>query len=505
MLERKKLYRFVQEYQLSDSNCTRQFKVGDCFVIAGYYQQKLVSAYGETYISDTSTLEPYCESVLEQLAVDSIVKIAKFSDIGGTRWGSDDLMLHTLNKIGIVQSVGMTVGNNEPWYKVKVGEDAYYYDKASLEQIELEENQVVCHDCGKIIDIEDSLTTYDDNYICNDCYGDDYGTCEDCDQIHPNSEMNYLSGRNVCDTCKDENYAMCPHCGEWFRTDNGYWDNDISDDTYCSEDCFSEATGGRYFHDYSYKPYPDFHKCAGETVVSGYYGVELELELDGADRADTAKDITVTGKEFVYCKRDGSLDDGIEIVSHPATYKYHMTDIWRKIIDTAVEDGMRSETSCGLHVHASRTLFGEHPLAQELTIAKVLYCFERLWDNIVIFSRRENISYIEDWARKSDTGIVGTDDNSTVRDKLRNNAPKGRYSAVNLCNSQTVEFRIFASTTDVEDLKGSIGFVHTLIMYCSTHTIKQCQMLTWDNLTKYAFKRSPEFYKLSKKLIKVGK
>ena len=490
---------------MSDASGTVHFKIGDCFVIGGYCTQKVISAYGERYVSnsDTSALEPYCEYVLDQLEIDSIVKIARYSDVGGSRWGCDDLMMNTLDKLGVIQSVGMTVGNAEPWYKVKIGSDCYYYDRASLDQIELKDDQVVCHDCGKIIDIEDSYTTHDNYYICSDCYADDYGTCEDCDQIYPNSEMNYLDGRNVCDTCKDENYALCPHCSTWFNVEGGYSD-DESDNLYCCEECLDAETGGKYFHDYSYKPYPEFHKVAGESIVSGYYGVELELELDGANRASTAKDITLTGDDFVYCKRDGSLDDGIETVSHPATYKYHMTDIWKKIIDTAVEDGMTAESSCGLHIHASRTLFGEHPLAQELTIAKVLYCFERLWDSIVIFSRRESVSYIEDWARKSDTGIVGTDDNSTVRDKLRNKGPRGRYSAVNLCNSQTVEFRIFASTTNVDDLKGSIGFVHTLIAYCNTHTIKQCQMLTWDTLTKYAIKRSPEFYKLSKKLIKVG-
>ena len=505
MLQRKKVYVFTKEWTLNTGFVSRKFTEGEYFVLSGFVYYKILTSYGTYQLveSDMPMLEESCKLVENQIPIDSVVKVVRFSDINGTRWGSDDSMAGTLDKVGVVQSIGMAIDNKEPWYKVKVGSDSCYYDRDSLELTELADDETICNDCGKIVDVSDTYTTNDYRIICSDCYDDNYSTCDDCDRIYPNSEINYIVGSNVCDTCRDENYATCPHCGEWFNVESGYRD-DENNTMYCCEECLDAETGGRYFHDYSYKPYPNFHKVEGEKLVQGYYGVELELELDGADRADTAKDITLTGKEFVYCKRDGSLNDGIEIVSHPATYAFHMTNIWKRIINTAVEDGMKAETSCGLHIHASRTLFGEHPLSQELTIAKVLYCFERLWDTIVIFSRRESVSYIEDWARKSDTGIVGTDDNSTVRDKLRTNGPRGRYSAVNLCNSNTVEFRIFASTTDVAELQGSIGFVHTLIMYCNTHTIKQCQLLTWNNLTKYAFKRSPEFYKLSKKLIKVG-
>ncbi len=35
--------------------------------------------------------------------------------------------------------------------------------------------------------------------------------------------------------------------------------------------------------------------------------------------------------EHIYCKHDGSLDEGFEIVSHPATLEYHTkTILWKK-------------------------------------------------------------------------------------------------------------------------------------------------------------------------------
>lgn len=504
MLERKKIYVFTKNFTIDDDETSITFEQGDCFVITGEYIIKLITCHGTHEVGDAlQGLEEACKLVPDQLAIGSVVKVVRFSDRGGSRW-PDAWMGGTLDKVGTVLSVGMVAGNQEPWYKVRIGSGTWYYDRDSLEITELGEDKRICDDCGEIVDVDDTHTTADDRIICDDCYSDDYSTCDECGQIFHTDETSDISDQCVCDDCRENYYSECPQCGELFRTEDGCYDED-SEETYCSETCLNEATGGRYFHEYGYKPRPVFHKCEDEAEVPGYYGVELELELDGADRPSTAKDIVLTGDDFVYCKHDGSLSDGIEIVSHPGSYAFHMTDMWKKVIDTAVDAGMQAETTCGLHIHASRTLFGTTQLGQELTIAKVLYCFERLWDKIVIFSRRESVSYIEDWASKSATGIKGNDDASTVRNKLRKNGPQSRYSAVNLCNSNTVEFRIFASTTDVSELQGSIGFVHTLIMYCNTHTIKQCQLLTWDTLTKYARKRSPEFFMLSKKLIKVGK
>ena len=96
--------------------------------------------------------------------------------------------------------------------------------------------------------------------------------------------------------------------------------------------------------------------------------------------------------EHIYCKHDGSLDDGFEIVSHPATLEYHTNTIpWKKILDEALEMGYYSHNSgtCGLHVHINRAALGERVEEQENTIARIVYFFEKFWDKILRFSRRK--------------------------------------------------------------------------------------------------------------------
>lgn len=52
--------------------------------------------------------------------------------------------------------------------------------------------------------------------------------------------------------------------------------------------------------------------------------------------------------------------------------------------------GYRSHApgTCGLHVHVSRKALGKDVYKQEETIAKLLYIFERFWQEILRFSRR---------------------------------------------------------------------------------------------------------------------
>ena len=54
----------------------------------------------------------------------------------------------------------------------------------------------------------------------------------------------------------------------------------------------------------------------------------VELEIDGAGELDSKASQILDvanrgGLELLYCKHDGSLDDGFELVSHPMSLEYH--------------------------------------------------------------------------------------------------------------------------------------------------------------------------------------
>lgn len=56
-----------------------------------------------------------------------------------------------------------------------------------------------------------------------------------------------------------------------------------------------------------------------------FIGVELEIDDGGecSDNADTLMYIANRDNEHLYCKHDGSLEDGFEHVSHPMTLACH--------------------------------------------------------------------------------------------------------------------------------------------------------------------------------------
>ena len=75
--------------------------------------------------------------------------------------------------------------------------------------------------------------------------------------------------------------------------------------------------------------------------------------------------------------------------------------MWCGICASALAEGMRSHDTdaCGLHVHVSREFFGKNQTSQELTELKLIETVDRLFEPIVIFSRRKRHN-IDRWAPK---------------------------------------------------------------------------------------------------------
>jgi hypothetical protein len=107
---------------------------------------------------------------------------------------------------------------------------------------------------------------------------------------------------------------------------NSYYDCD-----YC-DDCYNNRLH-EFIKSYDYKPIPIFYG-SGQP----HYGVELEIDCGGEydGSAEDLNEIANKSNEHLYFKHDGSLDDGFEIVSHPATLEYHLNGIpWKEVMERA--------------------------------------------------------------------------------------------------------------------------------------------------------------------------
>ena len=200
-------------------------------------------------------------------------------------------------------------------------------------------------------------------------------------------------------------------------------------------------------------------------------GFELETENidEDDDRAiDCAYNVhQILGDEFVNTERDGSLEYGFETISQPATLQFHasMGDKYRTLMDNYREYGMEGTTNCGMHVHFNRNYF-----TSEDNLVNLFTIFNKFWDNIVEFSRR-NTEQIERWARKPDDDI---------EEAIEEN--ECRYIAINLTNTNTIEFRIFASTTDYDTFMKTLTFVNNIVMFSKYATKEQIDDLSWEDL-----------------------
>ena len=152
----------------------------------------------------------------------------------------------------------------------------------------------------------------------------------------------------------------------------------------------------------------------------------------------------LTVRVNVRIKHDGSLNEGLEIITHPMSLDYHRNKMpWAELCRKATSLGYLSHrtTTCGLHVHVSRKAFGATEQAQDAAIARVLYFFEKHWEELLKFSRRTP-RQLERWAAR----YGYKEQPMEILDFAKKGYHGGRYTCVNLQNTTTVEFRMFRGT-----------------------------------------------------------
>ena len=228
-------------------------------------------------------------------------------------------------------------------------------------------------------------------------------------------------------------------------------------------------------HDYYYKPEPIFY---GEG--NRYFGVELEIDDGGEDNTNAEKieRIANSENELIYIKHDGSLSEGMEIVTYPMSLDFHLHQMpWAGILAKAKSMGYLSHQAgtCGLHVHINRTAFGETEEDQEAVIARILYFFEKHWEELLKFSRRTQ-KQLERWA-----------DRYGLKEHPRQvlDIAKGsqeRYTCVNLTNYHAVEFRMFRGTLKLNTLTATLQLLDRICdvaIYLSDDKLKDLSWTTF--------------------------
>lgn len=256
---------------------------------------------------------------------------------------------------------------------------------------------------------------------------------------------------------------------------------------------------------YRYKPEPEIgYKNDRESREHLTFGVELECEPrnDGGNVRMDAYELSDRIDEIpggrTYCKSDGSLSDGVEIVSHPGTLAHHMYVMhWRQIQRTCEKAGFRSHDAAnsGLHVHVGRAQLGSTDAERNDVTRKVQVLFTLYAAEFTRFSRRRR-SCLAQWAPIDRLGVTPDDirhvssgaqlaswaSASVLAYRSNHN---DRYTAVNVTNSATVEIRIFRGTLKRDTLIAAIQLVSNVFEYAMAHDWADIPASTWADVAAY--------------------
>lgn len=241
---------------------------------------------------------------------------------------------------------------------------------------------------------------------------------------------------------------------------------------------------------YSYHGFRDWviHRLPNELPGQYTFGFELEVqrkrtcELSNDEMSN--KIIEICGNLFVF-ERDGSIGDGFEIISHPMTWKYfnENINIFIKMLKLLNENKFKSHDGgkCGLHVHVSRN---HVPVDEQIFwVTNINYILERFQTEIYKFSRRDYLENNQHGSYcKSLTQKISLENGHESIDKKKIKAlscrSNDRYVNLNLCNRNTIEFRMFRGTLNWDTFFLSLNLINNIV----NQAYLRDNIIDWKNL-----------------------
>ena len=209
-----------------------------------------------------------------------------------------------------------------------------------------------------------------------------------------------------------------------------------------------------------------------------YLGAELEYESSN-NRDSDAIFSNRTLKNHAILKSDGSIRNGFEIVTCPATLDIHLAEFKKFFSELKTKSKLYSASNTGMHVHISRS-----PLSM-LTIGKMTAFLNNL----------DNSDFIQKIAGRPFNTYCRQDSDRIVSYPLTNGIGGARYNILNLSNRDTVELRMFSTPESYEDFAYKLEFTEALANYCSPCTVnhsvynllKYTNFITWAKTMKHSY------------------
>lgn len=319
----------------------------------------------------------------------------------------------------------------------------------------------------------------------------DLRLCDDCNEWEYTAKA--VSTRHddeVCRYCIENHYRFSDRYDQWVHDENARSaidedGNDCVVDENDADFSYNERMD-MYVHD-DYEPPPppiigSYHGSKNDQrpikdewsyAKHRWFGVELEVEIkDGAvdanDKARMLNDLLNDGErgKRVFFERDGSLNNGFEIISQPMSLPAHR-ELWSWLRDRDACRHLLSHNTrtCGLHVHVNKDNL------TQLQIAKI----------VTFINDPANEQLIRAIARRYAEGYC------KIKQKDFNSAHQSndRYEAVNITSSKTIEFRVFKGSLKYESVLAAIEFCNALVEFAGNPITNDVTKLTTDHFIDF--------------------
>lgn len=291
-----------------------------------------------------------------------------------------------------------------------------------------------------------------------------------------------VGGKVYCRKCYEKLFVHCSRCNNSVLRENA---TETRDGYYLCEDC------GKYHFITAYHRYYPCVNFFGNSHNNSvpYLGFELEVDEGGESDHNCAKlmkEINKPNEIFAYCSHDGSLNDGFEIITQPATAEYHnsIKDVYARSFALLKKNGYMSHdtTTCGFHVHFNRDYYGAN---EKECIRRLLFMTEKFWNQLVLFARRPE-HRMERFAKK----IEPMEITEYMRRADKSNQHEFHYYVVNLANDNTIEFRMFRGSLNVNTVLATLQLVNNMVIASKEKTLDEIKAMKFEDLLTTRIQRA---------------
>ena len=265
---------------------------------------------------------------------------------------------------------------------------------------------------------------------------DSYTECNDCGCTAHMDDSIYVAGYdNYVGSCCSDNYRYHEGHDEYYHDDDYPYDEE--------DDGYHNGVYG-YDYDVTEQLSPIYHGNEKRLLAT-----EIEVERRNDCSSNIAEMVSTTMDNFALCKHDGSLNNGFEIVSAPATISA-LKEGWTKFCEANYSDQLSSwhTETCGMHIHVDRTSL------TPLEIGKLL----------VFVNGKANARFMESIAGR-DSRQWSVKKFKGIKDALQRS---DKYEALATHKPKTIEFRVFRGNIAKQGIMRNIEFVDALCNFVRT-------------------------------------